>query len=65
MKPGAGRGPPHLDVQRQFETNRLAKSIQGQAYEEALPVIPGKAAMLFPSDAGVQESRTMRPQEAA
>jgi hypothetical protein len=52
-------------VQRQFETNRVAKSIQAQAYEEALPVIPRKAAMMFPSDADVHECRTMSPQEAA
>jgi hypothetical protein len=38
MGPDASTGPPPY-VQRQFETNRLAKDFQAKAYEEVLPII--------------------------
>ncbi len=38
MKAEAFTGPARARVQRQFESNRLAKDFQAQAYEEVLPV---------------------------
>ncbi len=37
MRPETSSGP--LGVQRQFETNRLAKDFQARAYEEVVPVV--------------------------
>jgi hypothetical protein len=39
MKPEASQGPACPGIHRLFETNRLAKDFQAQAYEEALPTI--------------------------
>lgn len=39
MRPPLGTGPPGLQVQREFEGNRLAKDSQARAYQKALPVV--------------------------
>jgi hypothetical protein len=39
MKPQAGIGPPGLQVQREFEGNRLAQDSQAQAYQKVFSVV--------------------------
>jgi hypothetical protein len=41
MRLTAATGPPHLGVQRRFETNRLAKDFQARAYEGVMPLVRG------------------------
>ena len=36
MRPAAGTGPPHRQVQRQFEGNRFAHDHQARAYQQLL-----------------------------
>jgi len=38
MRAEASTGPTRPRVQRQFESNRLAKDFQARAYEELLPL---------------------------
>jgi hypothetical protein len=67
MKPGAATAP-RLGVQRQFETNRFAKSSQAQAYEEALPIVERRgtrAAMMALMDVGLQETGQVIPKGVA
>ena len=39
MEPASCTGPPGVEVQRQFEGNRLAKDNQARAYQKVLPVV--------------------------
>jgi hypothetical protein len=39
MKPQSGTGPPGLQVQREFEANRLARDSQARAYQKVFPVV--------------------------
>jgi hypothetical protein len=39
MRPPSGTGPPGIQVQRDFEGNRLAKDSQTRAYQKVLPVV--------------------------
>lgn len=39
MRPPSGSGPPGIQVQREFEDNRLAKDSQARAYQKVLPVV--------------------------
>ena len=35
----ASTGPPRVQVQRRFETNRLARDFQARAYQEVMPLV--------------------------
>jgi hypothetical protein len=39
MRAPSGTGPPGIQVQRDFEGNRLAKDSQTRAYQKVLPVV--------------------------
>jgi len=39
MRPPSGSGPPGIQVQREFEGNRLAKDSQARAYQKVLPIV--------------------------
>jgi hypothetical protein len=41
MRPASGTRPPGLEVQREFEGNRLAGDSQARAYQKVLPVVRG------------------------
>jgi hypothetical protein len=58
MRPPSGTGPPDLQVQRQFEDNRLAKDSQARAYQKVLPVVRSetRAGVTGPVGRDLEES---------
>jgi hypothetical protein len=60
MKSKAGAGPARPGVQRHFESNRLAKQWQAQAYEQVLPLGAASNPEREPIEIGPDNSKVIK-----
>jgi hypothetical protein len=63
MRPSSCTGPPGLQVQREFEDNRLARDSQAGAYQKVFPVVRSETRTRVTDPVGKDPEETLVGQE--